>query len=142
MIAIIRIRGLVNVREKMEETLFRMRIRRKFSCVVVDENSPEISGALKKIANFVAYGPIQLQTLVKLIKARGVRTDKKEISQTEAEALAKEIMSGKKITDTELKPFFRLHPPIGGLKSSKLHYPKGVLGNHGENINKLIEKML
>ena len=40
-----------------------------------------------------------------------------------------------------IKPFFRLHPPIGGIKT-KLHFPKGVLGNNKKEINKLIEKML
>jgi hypothetical protein len=40
-----------------------------------------------------------------------------------------------------LKGFFRLHPPRKGIKS-KLQYPKGVLGDNKESINKLIERML
>jgi len=50
-----------------------------------------------------------------------------------------EINDGKK--SKIIKPYFRLHPPRKGIKS-KLHYPKGVLGNHGEEINKLLERML
>ena len=48
----------------------------------------------------------------------------------------------KKLKEIGLKPFFRLHPPRGGLKSSKKQFPRGVLGNHKQEINKLIEKML
>ena len=51
------------------------------------------------------------------------------------------MIAGKKPEEIGIKPFFRLHPARGGIKS-KLHYPKGVLGNHKENINKLIERML
>jgi large subunit ribosomal protein L30 len=42
-----------------------------------------------------------------------------------------------------IKPFFRLHPPRGGIDSAK-HFgiKKGVLGNNKESINKLIERML
>jgi hypothetical protein len=40
-----------------------------------------------------------------------------------------------------IKPFFRLHPPRKGI-NSKIQYPKGVLGNNKEDINKLIERML
>jgi hypothetical protein len=39
--------------------------------------------------------------------------------------------------------YFALHPPIGGFKkSSKLAFPRGILGNHGKEINKLLERML
>ena len=55
--------------------------------------------------------------------------------------MAKDILAGKKPEDLGLKPFFGLHPARGGI-DSKYHYPKGVLGDHGENINKLIMKML
>ncbi|KKL95423.1 hypothetical protein LCGC14_1854700, partial [marine sediment metagenome] len=40
-----------------------------------------------------------------------------------------------------LKPFFRLHPPRKGIKS-KLHFPKGVLGDNKEKINDLVLRML
>jgi ribosomal protein L30/L7E len=35
-----------------------------------------------------------------------------------------------------------LKPPKGGLKSKKLHFPKGDLGNNGHKINDLIRKMI
>ena len=50
-------------------------------------------------------------------------------------------MKGKKYDELGIKPFFRLHPPRGGIRS-KVHYPEGVLGNHKEKINELVERML
>lgn len=146
MIAAIRISGAVKIKEKIAETLSRLRLRKKFVCVIVDEKSPDKMGMIKKLRDFIAYGEINQETLAELIKARGKweGADKKKsgVSKSEAEEIAREIMTGRKISDFGLKPFFRLHPPRGGLKSSKKHYPKGVLGCHGSEINKLIKRML
>jgi ribosomal protein L30/L7E len=39
--------------------------------------------------------------------------------------------------------YFALHPPVKGLKkSSKLMWPRGILGNQGKEINKLLERMI
>jgi len=115
--AVIRISGMVGVPENIENALYRLRLRRKYVCIVIDTNNKSIKGLLEKIKFYVAYGEISKETYDKLIKARG------------------------KKTDGELKPFFRLHPPRKGIKS-KLQYPKGVLGNNKKDINKLIERML
>ena len=44
--------------------------------------------------------------------------------------------------DIGINSYFRLHPPRKGHKSTKKHYPKGSLGYHGEDINKLLERMI
>jgi len=115
-IAIIRISGMVKVNKDIEDTLYRLRLRKKYSCVVV-KPTKEILGMIKKVKYYVAYGEIDKETYDKLIKVRG-----------------------KKLND-KLKPFFSLHPPRKGIKS-KLQYPKGVLGNNKKDINKLIGRML
>ncbi len=131
MIAIIRITGMVDKNKDIAETLHRLRLRRKYSCVVVEENKV-VKGMLKKVRSFVAYGKIDEETLKELVKKRGQKLDKK-----------KEIgkLDGLKFKEANLKPFFRLHPPRGGI-NSKQHFPKGVLGNHKEKINDLIRRML
>ena len=141
MIVIIRIAGMVKVRAKTEETLTRIRLRRKYSCTILDESKEEINGMVKKVKDLVAYGNINEDTLVKLVKHRGKMQDKTEITEEKAKEIAKKIIEKKSIQETGLKPFFRLHPPRKGIKS-KLAYPKGVLGNHKENINRLVERML
>jgi large subunit ribosomal protein L30 len=139
MIAIIRISGLVKVRGKIEETLTRLRLGRKFVCILIDEKDKTKMGMLKKVKDYVAFGEIEKGMLTRLIEKRGKRIDKKEIK--EPEKIAEAILKDKKMPK-ELKPFFRLHPPRKGLKSSKKQFPRGVLGNHKQDINKLIERML
>ncbi len=141
MIAIIRISGKVEISEKIENTLFRLRLRRKYACIV-EREIPELIGMIKKVRNFVAYGKINKETLIKLIKKRGQLIDKKK--KIDADKIAEEFAESKiakKWQNFNLKPFFRLHPPRGGIKS-KLHFPRGVLGDHQEKINNLIERML
>jgi large subunit ribosomal protein L30 len=139
MIIVIRISGKVKIKEDIEETLFRLRLRRKFSCILIDEKDANRMGMLDKVKNYVSYGDIEKAVLIKLIEKRAVRVDKKEIK--DAEKIAESLEKGKSLEEVELKPFFRLGPPRGGLKSSKKNYPKGVLGKNKE-INKLVERML
>jgi len=118
MICVIRIHGQVKLRKPIVETLYRLRLRRKYSCIVIHKPSKEQLGMIKKVRDFVAFGEINDETYKKLVKARG-----------------------KKDKNGKLKPFFRLHPARGGIKT-KLHFPKGVLGNNKNKINELILRML
>jgi large subunit ribosomal protein L30 len=115
MIAVIRIAGQVKMRKEIKETLNRLGLKRKYSCVVLEKPKPEELGMIKKVKDFVAFGEINNETFEKLIKARGKKS----------------------------KKFFRLHPPRGGIESKK-HFGvgKGVLGDNKKEINKLIERML
>ena len=115
MIAIIRIKGLVGLDRDIVETFNRLRLRKKYSCVVIKEPTKEQLGMIKKLRNFAAYGEINEKTYKKLVEKRG----------------------GK------IKDFFRLHPPRKGIDSKK-HFgvKKGVLGDNKEKINDLIGRML
>lgn len=117
--AIIRIKGMVGVKGEIEDTLDRLRLRRKYACVVL-ELTPETQGMLKKVKDFVAYGEINDSTYKELVSKRG-----------------------QKNSEGKLKPFFRLHPPRGGIDSKK-HFgvAKGVLGDNKDKINDLIIRML
>ncbi|MBX4211844.1 uL30 family ribosomal protein [Candidatus Pacearchaeota archaeon] len=136
MIIVIRISGLVEVPSDVQETLFRLRLRRKYSAVLMNE-SPEAKKILQKVRNFVAYGTISKETLHDLLAKRAVSTKKINVPEV-IEHLAK-----KNLADLGIKPFFRLHPPRGGI-NSKAHYPikKGVLGDNKESINDLVRRML
>ncbi|GBE20443.1 50S ribosomal protein L30P [archaeon BMS3Abin17] len=140
MIAIVRIRGRVGLNSDVKETLYRLRLRRKYSCVVMDSTKEQLS-ALKKLRDFVAFGEINKETLKKLIEKRGQLIDKKK--KIDANKIVEELEKGKKYSDLNLKPFFRLHPPRKGIESKK-HFGvgKGVLGDNKDKINDLIERML
>ena len=119
-LVIIRIKGQIGLKKEINETLNRLRLRRKYVCVALENPTLVQLGMLKKVKDFVAYGEISEETYKKLVEVRG-RKDK----------------------DGKLKPFFRLHPPRGGIDSKK-HFgvDKGVLGDNKDSINKLVERML
>ena len=116
-LAVIRIRGQVGLNKDVKETLHRLRIRRKYACAVFDSTNETQKKMIESVRNFVSYGEISEETYKKLVDTRG-----------------------KKDSEGNLKPFFRLHPPRGGVKT-KVHYPRGVLGENKE-MDKLMERML
>ena len=119
-IAIIRISGKIGIKKPIDETLYRLRLRKKYSCVVIDNPTKIDLGMINKVQDFVAFGEIDDATYKELVEKRG-----------------------QKDKDGKLKPFFRLHPARGGIETKK-HFGvgKGVLGNHKEKINELIRRML
>jgi len=152
MLAVIRVRGRTGIRKEIEDTLQMLRLKRINHCVLVPE-TPEYLGMLKKAKDFITWGRINKETLVKLLKKRlrmlgDRKVDEeslKEITDFESfEDFADALMKGKvKLKDfKKLKPIFRLNPPRHGYKAIRLPYPKGDLGDRGEKINELIERML
>lgn len=138
MIIVIRISGLVEIPKNVTLTLDRMRLRRKYSAVLLHETN-ETQKLLKNVRNFIAYGKIDDSTLALLLEKRAQVIGKKKID-------VKSVMEqlGKKdLESLGIKPFFRLHSPRGGI-SSKLHFPirDGVLGDNKEKINELVRRML
>ena len=117
MIAVIRIRGQVGLNKEVKETLHRLRLRKKYVCVAFDKPTEAQLGMIKNLRNFISYGEISEDTYKQLVEKRG-----------------------KKDTEGNLKPFFRLHPPRGGA-NTKFHAPKGILGENKE-MDKLLLRML
>jgi large subunit ribosomal protein L30 len=138
MICIIRITGQVKLNRDIKETLERLRLGKKYTCVVINPNK-EQNGMIKKLKDFIAFGKIKNDVFEKLINARGQRIDKKK--RIDSKKIMEDLEKGKKYEELNLKPFFRLHPPRGGI-NSKIHFPKGVLGNNQEKINELVSRML
>ena len=135
MILVIRISGMIKIPVSVQETLFRLKIRRKYCAVLLNE-TPENQKILKSIRNYVAYGKINDKMLVKLIEARAKPIDKKQA--IDVKQIISEL-SKKKLNKLGIKPFFRLHPPRKGIESKK-HFGvgKGVLGDNKEKINDLL----
>tara|TARA_Y100000310_G_C20525266_1_gene735675 strand:+ start:184 stop:534 length:351 start_codon:yes stop_codon:yes gene_type:complete len=114
-IAVIRITGQVGLRKEVAETLYRLKLRRKLVCVLIDEKDEVKMGMVKSVKDFVAYGVIDDKLVKELETKRG---------------------------KDKAKGFYRLHPPIGGFKkSTKMPAPKGILGKN-EDIGKLLGRML
>ena len=138
MIVVIRIVGDTQLPSSVAETLFRMRLRRKYTATILLD-TPENRKLLLKVRNFVAYGTPSESMVEKLLEARGALRTKKPF---DAKKIAS-LLNSKSILESGLKPFFRLHPPRKGIDSGKhVGTRKGVLGDHKEAIDSLVERML
>jgi large subunit ribosomal protein L30 len=138
MILVIRISGMVNVPDYIAATLDRMRLRRKYVAVLLRDNV-ENRKLVVGVRDFVAYGKVDHAFIEKLISVRGEGIDGKKV---DAKKISAEV-GKKRLEELGIKPFFRLHPPRGGIESKK-HFGvgKGVLGDHGEKIKLFVERML
>ena len=137
MLLVIRIGGMVDIDSNIQETLYRLRLRRKYSAVLL-KSTPLNLKILRIVRNQISYVPIDPQTLKLLLEKRAVPLKAKKI---DAEKLAEELEK-KDLKSLDIKPFFRLHPPRGGIESKKhAGVGKGVLGEN-KKINELVRRML
>ncbi len=123
-IAIVRLRGTTGISGDVADTLSLLNLRQINHCIVVEE-SPVISGMLRKAKDYITWGMVSDETLKLLIEKRG--------------ALPKGKVEKKKMQ------LFRLCPARGGLgrRGIKAAFSKsGALGDRREKINDLIRKML
>lgn len=138
MILVIRISGMVSINRDTQETLYRMRLRRKYAATII-EDTPQNRKMLSGVRNCIAFGEISKATLQQIIEKRGegIEGKKFDVAKVMAE------IDKKSLDELGVKPFFRLHSPRGGIDSKK-HFGlgKGVLGDHKEAITKLVERML
>ncbi len=139
MLALIRITGMTRMDTKVEETLQRLRLRKKYTLVFVKE-VPEMLGMVAKVRNFVAYGKVDEKMIAEIIKVRGKVLGDTKAKIKDSEKAAADLLAGKTLEELKIKPFFGLHPARGGI-DTRHHQPKGVLGEH-KDISKLIMKML
>ena len=138
MIIAIRIIGNIGMTKLKRDSLDRLMLRNKYNAVLLPE------GEMPKIFNVkdeVMFGKIDEKTLKELLAKRGRKGNKplSAVNDSMVKALLEEKTSLRK---EGLKPYFRLHPPIGGWKrSTKLPYPVGILGKN-EKINEWVMRML
>ena len=147
-IAVILVRGMVNLSYEKKKTLEYLRLKQKHACSVLDD-TPENRGMIEKVKDYVTHGTIDENTYKEMLDKRVQSVGKLDV-QIDTEKVAKDYFEGKvKLRDFEslykIKPFFRLHPPIGGFEKGGIKMPyakKGVLGDRGDKIGELITKML
>ncbi len=152
-LAVVRVRGVINVKNDIRDTLTMLGLGRVNHCVLISE-SPENMGMLLKVKDYVTWGPIDAETASTLVKERGRLTgghpldDKalKDLGKYKSfEDLGKALASGdvnwSKMDGTVR--VFRLHPPRKGYEGIKRSYKVGgALGDRGDEINVLIQRMM
>ncbi|WP_069807014.1 50S ribosomal protein L30 [Vulcanisaeta thermophila] len=167
-IAVIRLRGLADTPPDVEKTLDLLRLRKRYACVIIDDR-PAYMGMLRVVKDWVTWGEVSADVLTELLIRRGRLIGDKPLTEdwvrkygwSSIREFALAYVSGevstlscpedkpwprsgnKVLCIPQLKPYFRLHPPIGGLRSVKRGFEEGGdLGYRGIFINELIMRML
>ncbi len=152
MYAIIRLRGSVNTKPEIKDTLKMLRLNQINHCVVVPD-TPNYKGMIQKVKDYVAYGTINADTLALILENRGRivggdRLTDEYVAQNSGfksiREFAEALVSGRAaMSDVSgLNPVFRMHPPRKGHAGLKRTFQQGgALGNYGEDISLLVEKM-
>jgi len=152
-LAVVRIRGIINVRKEVEDTLRMLNLQRNCHATLIDDR-PSFLGMLRKAQNIVTWGEVSKETISLLLKKRGRTigdtplTDEyaKKIGYKSLDDLADAIYNLKVMLKDlpGVKPVFRLHPPRKGFKGSikKSYRAGGEAGYRGEAINDFIRRMV
>jgi large subunit ribosomal protein L30 len=134
LIAAIRVRGRVNVRESIRNTLERLKLKRVNNLALIKGTSSTI-GMLHKCNDYITYGEVSKETLAKLFAKKGMALDDKSISDL--------IIGLKSPKELGIKIPIRLRPPRHGYESIKKSFTVGgALGYRGDKINELITRMI
>ncbi len=151
--AVVRVRGLKDVKVDIRKTLELLNLDRKNHCVIL-QSKEETEGMLKKARDYIAYGPIRAPTLAQLLRKRGRLSGDQRMTieylknkkLNSFDDAANTIIEGKKtLRDMGVKNVFRLNAPRKGF--SRFGIKKGVelrgpLGYHAEGLDTLLEKMM
>ncbi len=149
--AVVRLKSSRNENQRMKDTLKMLRLNAVNHCAVIPERRT-YQGMLDKVKDKVTWGEIDTDTIVDLLKSKSgmeeSELEKKIEEKTTYEGIdqfAQAVVSDNVTIDEidGLDKIFRLHPPIGGYRSTKKPYNNGgALGYRGSDINPLIQKML
>lgn len=143
-IAVIRLRGMLNVKSDIRKTLESLNLRRKFSCTLLPEGKENIQGMLQKSKDYIAFGKVADESVLKaLIVQRGRiagRRDEK-LDESSSDAALEALISGE-FLPKNVKPAFHLHPPTGGFKGRGIKWARGQGGNLGKWSDGKIETLL
>lgn len=151
--AVVRVRGTLNIKPDIKDTLKMLRLTRVNHCVIVPRTDV-FDGMLKKAKDYITWGEVEPETLEALLRNRsflegGTKLSddyvKKNSTYKGIKELATAIAEGK-VDHRELdwaQPVFRLSPPKKGYTGIKRPVTTGgSLGYRGKAINEIIIRMV
>lgn len=163
-ILLVRLRSDVNVTKRVRDTLGYLNLTRVNHATIVPD-TPEYHGMVNKVRDHITFGTVDAQTVEKLLTERGRAqgdepiTDKvladcsdyKTVADYAA-ALAegktrlgiRRLAEGSKTRrEWAVKPVLRLAPPKKGHEGIKHAFNSGgALGDRGDQIGRLVERMV
>jgi large subunit ribosomal protein L30 len=150
---VVRLRGPSGTSEEIEYSLNLIRLKRSNWATLV-RNEPSQVGVLRKVAPYVTWGEPDPKVLAAVLEKRAETWNKvprekvlEALGCRDLLELATKVCNGEidlKTLWTYFKPYFRLHPPKGGLKKSvkRLFGDRGEAGYRGPAINDLVIRMI
>ena len=144
--AVIRIRGRIGIRKPVKDTFKMLRLDISNNCIILPDNNPIYDGMIKKVKDYVMYGPISEEILKELLTKRIKMKNKKEkVDSKIVEKTIKILKSGKLLKDVEeIMPVLKMHPARGGFKgispTKRTVKQKGIIGLH-DSMDNMIKKM-
>ncbi len=161
LVFVVRVRGILNVSPKVKKILQLLRLRQIHNGVFVRLNAATHK-MLRLVEPFIAYGYPNLKSVRDLIYKRGFGKVSRQRVPISDNVVIAEGLKGTGLECVEdvvheiftvgenfkaasnfLWPF-KLNTPRGGFNGTKLNHfnEGGACGQQGENINKLIKKMI
>ena len=152
----VRIRGTATDNPDVRRTMEILKLENTFRARLLEDSS-STQGMLRAAKNLVAWGQVSPDVMEALLRKRAEREGNKELDDDFAKVffkketiadLAKSVVAGeigvKNLWLAGVKPRFRLHPPRGGFKRStrRAATDGGELGYRGEDINRLVKRMI
>jgi large subunit ribosomal protein L30 len=153
MLAVIRVRGYVNLDVKIREAFKHLSLDRVNYMVLIPEEATRL-GQVKKTRDYITFGQIDEATLALVLEKKARLSGDKRLDEAflktnkfdSFQAMAKALMEGKtKLVDLKVKKVFRLKPPRKGFGRKgikKTFVQGGALGDRKEKINDLIKRMV
>ncbi len=138
-IAVVLIRGSIDMTQPLKDALRVLGLHHKNHCVVVNDN-PVTQGMINKVKDYITWGEITEQTFQEMVEKRG-----KEFKARETDSKKKYSYRVLQYNSKKYKPYFALNPPRKGYgrKGIKVAFrASGALGYRGEKINDLLKRMI
>jgi len=148
--AVVQLRGEVDMRESVEDTLSMLNLHRVNHATLVPETDA-YSGMIAKVNDYVAYGEPSLEMVETLIERRSEplegdadvddawvaeNTDYDDVADLARAVFNEEVT----LREIGLSPALRLHPPRGGHRGIK--QPQSQGGQLGKQTTEQVDDLL
>jgi large subunit ribosomal protein L30 len=149
---VVNMRGMINTRRPVRQTLEQLRLIKRFNATIVPDNQI-YRGMLHSAKEHLAWCELDARTAESLLSKRAETSTGNKITEDKLKDtgfssfadLASALASGKASLDSDLgfRQFFRLSPPKGGFKRSiRRQYGEGGILGPNKELSAIVEKMV
>lgn len=149
---VVNMRGLVNTRRPVRQTLQQLRLLKRFNATIVPDDEV-YRGMLNSAKEHLAWCKLDREIAETLLSKRAEVSNGRRLSESELKEsgyssfseLAVALSEGRVSLSKELglRQFFRLSPPKGGFKRSiRRQYGEGGILGPNKDLPKMVERMV